>query len=145
MTTADWRSYDTPEAREAFHAAQERLDEGERQDGQPYTLEQRAEDEKAADRYDRLVLQPAHYEFLRQCDEDEFNHRFPEPDDGSRIEWEGHGGTLCAAFRQDIPEHEGGSWWLYGCNERYDWRRLIVEFEIQMADLTLLVEARNPS
>jgi hypothetical protein len=143
MTATDWRTHDTPAAREAFQDAQARLDEGERQDGQPYTLEQRAEDEKLTDRYDRLVLGPAHDEFLRQRDEDEFNHHFPEPADGARIEWEGHGGTLFAAFRQDIPEHEGGSWWLYGSDERYTWRRLIVEYEIRMDDLTLLVPVES--
>jgi hypothetical protein len=144
VTATDWRTYDTPEAREAFQDAQERLDEGERQDGQPYTLEQRDEDEKLTDRYDRLVLGPAHYEFLRQCEEDEFARRFPEPDDGSRIEWEGHGGTLIAAFRQDLPEHEGGSWWLYGSDERYTWRHLVASFRFHdVDDLTLLVPVES--
>jgi hypothetical protein len=50
-----WRQFDTPAEREAFHAAQDRLDEGA--DGR--VPEQVAANERTVERYDRLVLQPA--------------------------------------------------------------------------------------
>lgn len=137
----DWRQHDTKEARDAFADAQARLDNldfGE--DG--YTPEWAAEDQKVADRYDRLVLQPAHAEFEQQCDEDEFACRWPEPKDGSRVEWEREGIMYCAR-RMDEDTGQGvvrRTWCLYGEEQPWSWRDLVVRFQLDMGELGYLVE-----
>lgn len=145
-----WRQRDTPELREAFAAAQTRLDECEIREGggyttvgvEHYTRDMIDADQKLADRYDRLVLQPAHAELERQCEDAEFAARWPEPPDGARIEWEGDDGTLYAAFRQDLPECEEGSWWTYGSGYHWSWRHLVCEYRIpEGPDVTMLAEA----
>lgn len=135
--TTDWRIHDTEEARRAFADAQYRLDNFSFiEDG--YTPELRATDHRIADRYDRLVLNPAHTEFERDCERAEFDLNFPEPADGTVIEWES-GDRWYAARRQDLPEIDGGAWWLYGDNKPRTWWQLVVEFELRMDDLTYLV------
>jgi hypothetical protein len=142
MPATDWRQHATPEAQREFADAQYRLDNlnfGE----EGYTPEQAEADKKLTDRYDRLVLQPAQDEFERQGEAEEFAHRYPEPADGSRIEWEGERGTVYAAQRMDFPEYDGGSWWLYGDSEyRRSWLELVREYHIPdgLADVVLLVE-----
>jgi hypothetical protein len=118
MTTTGWRIHATETNQQRFAAAQTRLDD------------------------DQAVLASAQYEFERQCDEADFDRAFPEPADGARIEWEGAGGTLYAAYRQDLPEHEGGSWWLYGSDERMSWRQLVGEYRLpeRLVDVATLVE-----
>lgn len=139
MTTTDWREHATPEAQRAFADAQYRLDNlnfGE----EGYTREQAEADRELTDRYDRLVLQPAHDEFERQSDEAEFARAFPEPADGGRIEF-GYGDGFHAAYRQDQAKGNG-DWWLYGKNGGcYSWRRLIGEFELKPGDITYLADA----
>lgn len=150
MTATDWRTYDTPEAREEFAAAQTRLDATDfRPDGagyetlgvDHYTRDMAAADQKIVDRYDRLVLQPAHAEFERQCEQAEFEAHFPEPADGARIEWESSG-KVYGAYRQDDGDNAGvGTWWLYGEDKPYTWRGLVCEFQVYMDGVTLLVPA----
>lgn len=145
MTTIDWRTHGTPEAHSAFLEAQTRLDHLEpREDGAGYTTwgvdhytrEMMEADEKLAEQFDRLVLQPAHAEFEQQCEDADFNSQWPEPPDGSRIEFEANGGIPYAAYRMDDPEvdapaREGGTWWMFGDDDRpRTWRQLVVEFEI---------------
>jgi hypothetical protein len=152
MTPTDWRTLDTPEFRAAFADAQLRLDECDfRSDGngyqtvgvENYTREMAEADHKLTDRYDRLVLQPAHAEFEAKCEQAEFEHHYPEPADGSRIEWES-GDKVYGAYRADESEAAVvGSWWLYGDDKPYSWRSLIVEFEIHMEFVTLLVPAEE--
>lgn len=148
--TVDWRLHDTEQARREFADAQYRLDDldyGEQVPGFPagtvYTPKMAAADEKIADRYDRLVLQPAHDEYERDVERAEFEHHYPEPPDETVVEWE-CGGRWYAARRQDQPEIEGGAWWLYGDAGPRTWRQLVVEFELRMDDLHYLVpqEAR---
>lgn len=135
----DWREYATVEAFQAFADAQARLDEGDYPDGEAGHVLRQC-DEALTDRYDRLVLQPAQWERIAQDDNAEFARHFPEPTDGSRIEWE-YDGFLWAAYRQDQADGNG-DWWLYGRDDDcYSWRRLVVEYRIQMADLTVLVDA----
>lgn len=151
--TADWSTIDTSEFRSAFGDAQARLDDLNFGDcylneeacsltDHRYTEEMAAADRKIADRYERLVLQPAHTEFERQCDEDEFARHFPEPANDARIEWEGRDGKWFGAYRVDDAEGQAtGTWYLYGENGAYTWRSLVGEFEIHMESLTLLVPA----
>jgi hypothetical protein len=141
VTTTDWRSHDTPEAKAVFADAQYRLDNFS-------TAEYIASghdaevDKKIADRYDRLVLQSAHYEYERQREQDEFELHFPEPVEDTIIEWES-GPIWHAARRQDDPEREGGSWWMYGQEQARTWRQLVFEFELHMDNLTYLVPAEE--
>jgi hypothetical protein len=146
----DWRVNDTPAARSAFYAAQTRLDDAELTDDgscitvgvDDYTREMRAADQATADRYDQLVLQPAHAEFERDCDEAEFAARYPEPLDESRIEFEADGGALIAAFRQDDPDQPSDAhWYLYGSDEAWKWQDLVFRYQFQDADLTVLAPA----
>lgn len=140
MTTTDWRTFDTPEFRRAFGDAQFRLDEGLYPPGEA-GREMAKADQKLTDRYDRLVLQPAHAEFERDCDQAEFEAAYPEPADGGRIEWES-GDKVYAAYRSDdSADAEIGTWYLYGDDLPYTWRHLIGEFEISPDSITLLVEA----
>jgi hypothetical protein len=142
MAVSDWREHATPEAQQAFADAQYRLDNlnfGE----EGYTPERAEADKELTDQYDRLGLQPAQDEFERQCEAEEFARHFPEPPDGSRIEWEGDRSTIYAAQRTDFPEHNEGSWWMYGDSEhRWSWRQLVCEYNIPdgLTDVALLVE-----
>lgn len=139
MVTPDWREHATPEAQQAFADAQARLDEGDYPPGEAGREQERA-DEELTDRYDRLVLQPAQDEFERQRDEDKFNQHYPEPPDLARIEFE-YGGDFYAAYRMDVPERQGGTWWLYGPDgEPRTWRQLVVEFQFDMDGVTVLVD-----
>jgi hypothetical protein len=141
MTTTGWRIHATETNQQRFAAAQTRLDDGLHPPG-PVGDTQRRKDEKFTDWYDQAVLASAQDEFERQCDEADFDRTFPEPADGARIEWEGEGGTLYAAYRQDLPEYEGGSWWLYGSDERMSWRHLVGKYRLpeRLVDVATLVE-----
>jgi hypothetical protein len=128
-TPTGWRQFDTKEARDAFADARARLDNldfGE--DG--YTPERAAEDRRITDRYERLVLQPAQAEFEQLCDDAEFARHFPEPADGSRVEFE-QDGVVYGAFRFEGGEGEEDAdgrplhWWLYGSNQPWSWRGLV--------------------
>lgn len=145
MTTlTDWRQRDTPEFRAAAGAAQSRLDYLDY--GPDYTPEQAEDDRKLTDRYDRLVLQPAQYEYDRQCAEDEFEHAWPEPGDGARIEW---GEDIrWAAYRDDANEDDGRHWFMY--NDRrgpgHTWAELVREHAEAMYsihDITILAETQS--
>jgi hypothetical protein len=154
-TAADWRTYATPQAQQEFADAQFRLDHADfDEDGQlfvegagnvrhPVTRKSLDEDQKTADRYDRLVLQPAHAEFELECEQREFEHHFPEPANGSRIEWEGDG-MRYGAFREDDPTGpDEYHWYMYGVLTPYSWSALLGSYEIDVADLVLLAEARK--
>jgi hypothetical protein len=145
-----WRQHDTPAARSAFTNAQTRLDEAELTDDgrcitlgvDNYTPEMRAADQATANRYDQLVLQPAHTEFERDCDNADFAAAYPEPVDGTRFEFEGDDGTLFAAFRQDDPDQPSDAhWYVYGDDQAWKWRDLVFRYQLQMADLELLQSA----
>lgn len=142
MTAADWRIHATEANQQKFGDAQARLDEGDYPAG-PAGNRQRVEDERFADWYDQAVNQCAQDEFERQGEADEFNRHWPEPPDGARIEWEADDGRLHAACRHDIPEHEGGSWWEYGRDDRYTWPRLVAEYRFPdgLDDIAVLVDA----
>lgn len=139
MTAVDWRTLATEQAQREFADAQARLDDGLNDLATEAGRVQAAADEKFTDWYDANVLNPAQDEFERQCDEDVFNRHYPEPADGTRVEFEANRGVVFGAFREDVPEHEGGSWWLYGDDERRTWRWLVVEYQLRMDDLTVLV------
>lgn len=142
--TTDWRTLATEANQQKFADAQARLDFDDYPPGEP-GRKKRAEDERFTTWYDQAVLSASQDEFERQCEADEFNARWPEPADGARIEWEDRDGALYAAYRQDLPEHAGGSWWLYGSDLRYGWRELVGEYELpaDLVDVTLLVEAKE--
>jgi hypothetical protein len=145
MTTptaaVDWRQHATPEAQQAFADAQARLDEGDYPPGEE-GASKRWRDEVLTERYDRLVLGPAHYEHLRQCDEAEFAQHFPEPGDGARIEFS-HDGTTYGAFRDDVLEGPTGDWWVYGEEDQTTWRALVVRFQIDTGELAFLAVVDN--
>jgi hypothetical protein len=132
-----WRQYATPEAQQAFADAQARLDNG---DYTPAGAVLRKRDQALTGSYERMVLQPAHEEFLRQCDDDEFACRFLEPAEGARVEFEADGGVVFGAFRVDDPDRDGylGRWYLYGDDEPWTWRNLVFRYEIDMGGLILL-------
>lgn len=153
MTTTDWRTLATEANQQLFADAQGRLDDCEVQpDGTvtvnvrgvdvEYTAVMRAEDEKFTGWYDRNVLAAAQEEFERRGKVDEFHRHWPEPVDGARIEWEDAAGTLHAAYRQDQPEHDGGSWYRYGCDSRWTWERLVREHRLPagLVDVAVLVD-----
>lgn len=122
---------------DAFCAAQSRLDDGDYPPGESGDRLRRA-DGRLTDWYDANVLGPAAYQRMVEDDQAAFEQAFPEPADGARVEWE-YDDRLWAAFRQDIDERPGGTWWRYGGDEPHTWRQLVVEHRIQMADLTVLV------
>lgn len=136
-TAPDWRTLNTPEAEAEFADAQARLDNLDHGDD-GYTPEQVAADEKVADQYDRIVLQPAYDEWRDQREREEFDQLFPEPPDGTRIEFE-RDDVVYGAYRQDCTD-TGGDWWMYGSGvEVWSWRRLVTEYEIDMDELVLLM------
>lgn len=141
MTATDWRTHATQANQQRFGDAQARLDFDDYPPGEA-GRRQRAEDERFADWYDQAVNAASQEEFERQCEDDELNARWPEPADGARIEWEGDDGTLFAAYRQDLPEHAGGSWFLYGSDDRHTWGRLVAEYRLPqwLDDVALLTE-----
>jgi hypothetical protein len=155
MTTppaTNWRTQDTPATRSAFYAAQTRLDNAELTDDgrcitvgvDNYTREMQAADQATADRYDQLVLQPAHAEFERKCDEAEFAAQFPEPPDGARIEFGADSGFVVGAFREDDPDQPSDAhWYVYGSVDAYTWRDLVFRYEINMNDMVLFVPAQE--
>lgn len=140
--TTDWRTVATEANQQRFADAQARLDEGDYPPGDAGRAQQ-AEDQRFADWYDQAVNAAAQDEFERQSERDEFDRLFPEPADGFRIEWEDSEGFLVAAYRQDELEHDGGSWWLYGGDQRCDWRSLVAEYRLPagLTDVTVLVDA----
>jgi hypothetical protein len=154
MTATDWRTYATEANQQRFADAHARLDDLEvHPDGTittygvegEYAQPQRREDERFTDWYDQAVLAAAQDEFERHCEQADFDRAYPEPADGARIEWEGDGGTLYAAYRQDLPEFSGGSWWLYGTDLRMTWRQLVTEYQLPtgLADVAMLVEEQR--
>jgi hypothetical protein len=144
MTATDWRTHATASNQQRFADAQARLDEGDYPPGDAGD-NLRREDQRFADWYDQAVNAAGWDEFERQGDEDEFRRRYPEPADGSRIEFEADRGTVYGAFRQNDPDHEQveARWYLYGSNEAWTWRDLVFRYQIDMGDLTVLVEEKT--
>lgn len=156
MTATDWRTHDTEANQQRFANAQARLDDLEVQpdgtvtvrgvDGE-YTQAMRDEDERFTNWYDANVLSPAHDEHERQGEIEEFQRRWPEPPDGTRIEFEADRGRLYAAYRENDPDHDQieARWYLYGSDEAWTWRDLVFRYRIPegLADVAMLVEEQR--
>jgi hypothetical protein len=142
----DWRTLATEDNQQRAAEAQSRLDDlGVHPDGtvttyrvdRGYPPAMRASDKRFTDWYDRNVLGAAQDEYARRREEDEFRLHYPEPPDGSRFMWEDVDGTTHVAHRRDYDFLlDGPHWWVNG--HVYTWRRLVVEFDLHMEDLTFL-------
>jgi hypothetical protein len=130
---------------ERFADAQARLDDDDYPAG-PGGAAQRRADTQFTDWYDQAVLSANDDKYAQEADEDEFRQHYPEPPDGSRIEWMDRDDIGQAAVRMDGVDTPL-NWGVYGQADGRTWRQLVVEYGIpaDLVGVTFLTEAGQPT